>query len=117
MDLFHTGSSSDTLPDSTLVEVVKDISPHDLDYIAVEHMGIKHHEIQDISASVREQIDMRKYQILELWRNRYTGPDARAALLEILTKARKDGLISDEAYQPLTEKKTGKPECSSTNDK
>ena len=89
------------------MEIIRDVSPTSLEHIAVEHMGIKNHEIKDINAATREQIDMKKYQILELWRNRYTGPDARVALLEILTKARKDGLISEEAYEPLMENKAG----------
>ena len=89
------------------MEIIHDVSPRDLEQIAIEYMAIRNHEIQDINAAVRVQIDMKKYQILELWRDRYTGPDGRAALLEILNKARKEGLISSDAYQPLMENQAG----------
>ncbi len=89
------------------MEVIKDISPAVLEQIAIKYMGIRNHEIQDISVAVREQIDMKKYQILELWRNRYSGPDAKAALLEILSKAQQQGLISRDAYKSLMENQTG----------
>ena len=66
------------------MEIVKDVSPSDLDNIATQHLGIKPHEIRDISVAVRENIQMKKFQILELWRNRYTGPDALSELQRIL---------------------------------
>ncbi len=75
--------------------IVKDVPPADLEHIAVEYMGIKRHEIKDINAAVREQTEMKKFQILEMWRNRYCGPDARAELLDILSKCRK-GKASQE---------------------
>ena len=40
--------------------IVKDVSPADLEHIAVEYMGIKNHEIKDINAAVREQTEMKK---------------------------------------------------------
>ncbi len=83
--------------------IVRDVSPGNLEHIAVEYMGIKNHEIKDINAAVREQIEMKKFQILEMWRDRYCGPDAKAELLDILNKARNEGLISEEAYQPQLE--------------
>ena len=96
-------SDSSSLQDNVLMAIVRDVSPADLEHIAVEYMGIKNHEIQDINAAVREQTEMKKFLILEMWRDRYCGPDARAALLDILNKARKEGLISEEAYQPQLE--------------
>ena len=89
--------------------VVKDVSPADLENIAVEYMGIKNHEIKDIDAAVREQTEMKKFQILEMWRDRYCGSDPRAELLDILSKARKKDLISKEACQPITHNYTSKP--------
>ncbi len=82
--LFKTDSDGASVPDRTLMDLVKDLSPADLDNIATQHLGIKPHEIRDISVAVRENIQMRKFQILELWRNRYTGPDALSELQKIL---------------------------------
>ena len=72
------------MPDSALMDIVQDVSTADLDKIATQHLGIKPHEIRDISAAVRENIQMKKFQILELWRNRYTGPDALDELNRIV---------------------------------
>ena len=66
------------------MDIIKDVSPAALDNIATQHLGVKPHEIRDISVAVRENIQMRKFQIVELWRNRYTGPDALAELQKIL---------------------------------
>ncbi len=102
-------SASCPLQDNVLMAIVRDVSPADLEHIAVEYMGIKRHEIQDIGAAVREQTEMKKFQILEMWRNRYCGPDARAELQDILSKARKKDLISKEVCQPITQHQTSKP--------
>ncbi len=102
-------SASHSLRDSVLMAIVKDVSPADLEHIAVEYMGIKNHEIKDIDAAVREQTEMKKFQILEMWRNRYCGPDAEAELQDIVSKARKKDLISKEACQPITQHYTSKP--------
>ncbi len=88
--------------------IVRDVSPGNLEHIAVEYMGIKNHEIQDISAAVREQIEMKKFQILEMWRDRYSGPDPEAALQEILTKAREEDLISEDLCKPIKQHHTGR---------
>ena len=102
-------SPNRSLQDNVLMEIIKDVSPADLENIAVEYMGIKNHEIKDIDAAVREQTEMKKFKILEMWRDRYCGPDARAELQDILSKAMKKNLISEEVCQPIKQHHTSKP--------
>ncbi len=87
------------MPDSALMDMVVDVSPQDLDNIAIQHLGIKPHEIHDICVAVRENIQMRKFQILELWRNRYTGQDPLGELQGIMRDQQRPGLYIGNTCQ------------------
>ncbi len=61
-DLDACGSS---VSDSKLMDIVQDVSAKDLDQIAIKHLDIKPHKLHDIRVAERENIQMRKFQILE----------------------------------------------------
>ena len=66
--------------------------------LAIRYLGVKHPQIQTIAAGEREDIATRKFKVLQIWLNKYTGPDAKEELYNALVKASKDGLVPDEAY-------------------
>ncbi len=86
------------LPDTVIMDVIEPISPEDLQTVAIQHMAIKHTEIQTLAASERENINMFKFRIVELWRNRNPLPDVNWRLYNIL---RGSGHVSHEACLPI----------------
>ncbi len=88
------------LPDSVIMKAINHVSPEDLQKIAIQYMGIKHPEIQTLAASERENINMFKFRIVELWRNRNPLPDINWRLYNIL---RGSGHVSYEACLPIIE--------------
>ncbi len=96
----HSDLAARILPDSVIINVVEHISPEDLETIAIQYMGIKHPEIQTLQESERENINMLKFRIVEIWRNRNPVSDVNWRLYRILTGS---GRVSTEACRPIIE--------------
>ncbi len=86
------------LLDSVIMDIVENISPEDMESIAIQCMGIKHPEIQTIKSAERENINIVKFRIVEMWRNRNPVPDVNWRLYKILTES---GRVSTEACLPI----------------
>ena len=100
-EMEETAGGIDELPDALMLAIVEQVSPEALDTIAMKYMGIRHDEILTISAAEREQITMKKFRVLELWRNRNSHLDVKQELYEILRMAQRDGLIDVSVYSCL----------------
>ena len=94
----HSYLAARILPDSVIMGVVECISPEDMETISIQFMGIKHPEIQTLKEAERENINMVKFRIVEMWRNRNPAPDVNWRLYRILTGS---GRVSTEACLPI----------------
>ena len=93
---------SKMIADSELSEIGSGVEPNDLQKIAVRYLNIPQPEIDACKASAREDMEGFKFKLLEHWRKRNPGPDARRKLFECLEQARKEeGLINLFCYRFL----------------
>ncbi len=86
------------LSEPQLLTSVSHMSLEAVETLAIRYLGVQHPQIQTIAAGEREDIATRKFKVLQIWLNKYTGPDAKEELYNALIKASNDGLVSDEAY-------------------
>ena len=86
------------LSEPQLLTSVSHMSVDAVETLAIRYLGVKHPQIQTIAAGEREDITTRKFKVLQIWLNKYTGPDPKEELYNALVKASKDGLVPDEAY-------------------
>ena len=91
------------LSESLLQTSVSHMSVDDVETLAIRYLGVTHPQIQTIAAGEREDITTRKFKVLQIWLNTYTGPDPKEELYNALVTASKDGLVPDEAYLCLKE--------------
>ncbi len=90
-----------SITDREIVLLVFDVSPMKLRQIAVSYLGITEGRIETYEASARTDIDLFKFKIIEDWRNRNPGDNARKLLHGLLTKASSQGLIDQAVFASL----------------
>ncbi len=98
------GNGSECIEDSDLNKIGSGVGPNQLQDIARSYLNVPEHDIETYEASARGDIQTFKFKILEHWRNKNHGPDARKKLFDLLEQARKDaGLIDRKCYWFLVE--------------
>ena len=91
------------LSEPLLLTSLSHMSIDAVETLAIRYLGVKHPQILTIAAAEREDIATRKIKVLQSWLARYTGPNAKEELYNVLVYASKDGLVPDEAYLCLKE--------------
>ncbi len=100
----HTQANEyiDVIDDNELNRIGSGIGPQNLMDIARSYLNVPEHDIEAYEASVGGDMKRLKFKILEDWRNKNPGPEARKRLFDLLEKARKDtGVVSREGYRFL----------------
>ncbi len=93
-----------SIADSDLNKIGSGVGPNSLMDIARQYLDIPECDIETYEASYRGDITRLKFKILEHWRNKNPGPDARGKLFNLLEKARKEhGQIDRKCYMFLVQ--------------
>ncbi len=77
------------------------VNPYSLRQIAVSYLGIPEGRVATFEASAGKDTDLFKFKIIEYWRNRNPGPNARSELHALLMKGAADGLINSSVFSSL----------------
>ncbi len=78
-----------------------DVNPVSLRQIAVSYLKIPEGRVATFEASAGKDTDLFKFKIIEYWRNRNPGEDARRLLHSLLMKGAADGLIDSAGFDFL----------------
>ena len=66
-----------TLDDSTIAQLAPHISIHDMATIALSYMKISAATLKNLKDDTRGSAEAFNREVLQTWRNRYSGPDQR----------------------------------------
>ena len=83
-----------------LRKIVSQIDAEKLNQIGQEFLDVTPTDLQNYLFSAKGDVELYKFKILESWRNKNDGPDARQNLYEILLEASEKQLIDPECLNP-----------------
>ncbi len=111
----HT-ETKECLDDCDLNRIGSGIGSNNLMDIARSYLNVPEHDIETYEEITIKDKRRLKFKILEHWRNKNPGPDARKKLFDLLDQSRKaTGLISIDCYRFLLEsprqRSYGKQSC------
>ena len=83
------------------MEMAEQVAPEDMIRIGIHFLDVSMPQIRIFQAENREQVILTNFAILEVWNNKYDGPDAPEELYKLLSKAAEKKLIEPHVFQFL----------------